>query len=169
MLDLKTKLFSLSLQHWLDIEVFSWRWFVKIMIIALFIFIFYKFINKTLNIIAFGFMISLVSTVLDIVGTYFIFWEYPYRVLPVEFSEIHDLVVIPIAFMLIYQYFIKWKPFIIANAILSAISSFVMEPVFIMLNFYKSISWKHIYSFPIFFALPILCKLIINRLKPDTN
>lgn len=167
MTDLKNELSHLSIQHWLDYEFLTWRWFLKLFIIVFYIFVFLKVVDRKrlFEIVAYGAFISLISTVLDIIGTYFVLWEYPFRVLPLEFSEIHDLVVIPITFMLVYQFFTDWKPFIIANILLAAVSAFVMEPIFVLLNFYKPIVWEHIYSFPIFFVLAIMTKYVIVKLK----
>jgi hypothetical protein len=167
MIDLKNELYHLSIQHWLNYEFLTWRWFLKIFIIAFLIFIFYKFIDRKriFEIVAYGTFIALISTILDIIGTYLVFWEYPVRVLPIEFSEIHDIFLIPIIYMLAYQYFIKWKSFIIANTILAIFASFVIEPLFILLNFYKPIEWKHIYSVPLFLAIAIMNRYIIDKLK----
>lgn len=167
MADIKKELFQASLKNWLDYEFLTWRWFLKITIILIFLLIIGKLLDRKrgLEIISFGFLISLISTLLDITGTYMVFWEYPYRVLPLEFSEIHDFVVIPVSFMLVYQYCRSWKSFFLVNGLLAAFSSFVMEPVFMLLAFYKPIIWHHIYSFPIFWVLPLICRLIIDRLK----
>lgn len=168
MSDLKYELFHLSIKHWINYEFLTWRWFLKILLLIMFVFLFYKFADRKriLEIVAYGLFISLVSTVLDVIGTLSGLWEYPYRLLPLEFSEIHDFVVIPIVYMLAYQYFPGWKAFIIANTILAGISAFVMEPIFIMLKFYRPIAWEHIYSFPIFLAIAIIGKFFISKLKP---
>lgn len=168
MLNLKIELFHLSYQHWLNYEFLTWRWFVKILIIIIFTFVIFKFIDRKriFEIISYGVLISLISVILDIIGTYLVFWEYTTRVFPIEFSEIHDLVVIPVSFMLVYQYFDKWNSFIFASAILSAMASFAFEPIFIMLKFYNPITWKHVYSFPIFWLVAIICRYLIKKLKP---
>lgn len=166
MTDLKYELYNLSVQHWLNYEVLTWRWFLKIFLIAVFIFLFWKLVDRKhlREIITYGLLMSLISTILDITGTYLVFWVYPYRVLPIEFSEIHDVVIIPIAYMLLYQYFIRWKPFIAASIVFSAFTSFIIERLFILLDFYKPIVWKSIYSFVLFTLISITSKYIVSRL-----
>jgi hypothetical protein len=166
MIELKTRLYSMSVQHWLDYEFLTWKWFLKIFIVVLFIIIFWKFADKSMETIFFGVLLALISTVLDVVGTYMVFWEYPLRIFPIEFSEIHDFIVVPISFIFVFQYFRTWKAFFIADIALSAVSAFVVEPVFIKLDFYRPISWHHIYSFIIFTGLVIFCKYIADIVKP---
>jgi len=166
---IKTKLAlaHTSLQHWLLYELFTWNWWVKITALIIAVIVWYKFANrKRINeIILYGLLVSLICLTLDIIGTYYVLWEYPIRLLPLNFSEIHDFIILPIIFMLIYQRYTHWKSFIISNIIMSFLLSFIGENIAIWLNFYKEIAWKHIYSFPIYFIIAIVCKFITNKLS----
>ena len=167
MLELRRELFRLSIEHWLNNEFLTWRWFAKIFIIAITIFLFAKFSYKKQlsETMLYGLIISLISTVLDIIGTIAGFWEYPFRELPFEFSVTHDLVVVPVVYMFVYQYFPKWKSFLIANGVQSFVASYIMEPIFIALTFYRPYTWKHIYSLPLFFIIGVFGKFAVIKLK----
>ena len=171
MQEFKREFLDLSIQHWLSYEFLTWRWFLKVVILISAIIVCVKLIDKkrAFETVAYGLLVSLVSTALDAVGTGFAFWEYPVRLLPLEFSEIHDFVLIPVVYMLLYQRFVKWKEFIIADALVSVLGSFIVEPVFAALGFYRVITWRHIYSLPIFFAIAAFSKFIIDKLKAKDN
>ncbi|MBA1334925.1 MAG: hypothetical protein HPY66_0546 [Firmicutes bacterium] len=105
-----------------------------------------------LEILVYGLLISTIVTVLDEVGCQLNLWEYRFdleplfpRLIPMNFT------MLPVWYMLIYQYFTKWKPFITANIVSAAIFTFIGEPLFVMLGIYELIKWKHIYSFPILY------------------
>lgn len=167
MLELKRELSRLSFEHWLNYEFLTWRWCLKLLIISASITIFIKYLDRkrALETVAYGLLVCLISLTFDDIGTAYALWEYPVRIVPFQFSTTHDFVVIPITYLLVYQRFEKWKQFLIANAIIAIIASLVMEPVFVALNYYIPLTWKHIYSLPIFFVIAIFSKLVIGKLK----
>jgi len=172
MLNADVKVSLLSFQHWTSYEFLTWRWWLKLIIFAVLILIgiVIVYINKKrrLEMVSYGLLVSLIATVLDVIGTDSGVWQYPVRLFPVQFSEIHDLLLIPVSYMLIYQSCKKWKSFLIASAVVSIAAAYVIEPIFALLNFYKQITWRHIYSLPVFFVIAVFGKFIIGRLKNDT-
>ena len=130
------------------------------------IIVLYKFANRKriTEIMIYGLLVSLIGLTLDTIGTGYVLWEYPIRLFPVSFSEVHDLVLFPVVFMLNYQRYTQWKSFIISTVLLSFLLSFVGENTAIWLNFYREISWKHIYSFPVYIAIAIICKIVTSQI-----
>lgn len=172
--ELSSKLFELSkahselsLQHWLHYEFLTWQWWGKIIYLIIPIILLYKVLDRkrALEIVSYGLIISLMSTIIDTIGVSFLLWEYPIRLLPTGFFAVHDLVVIPITTMLVYQFFPSWKSYIIINTILSAIGAFIVEPIYMILKVYHPINWPHRYSFLLYIVMVIICKLIIDKLK----
>jgi len=102
--------------------------------------------------------------VFDSIGTSYVFWEYPIRVSPIGFSEIHDLVLFPVVYTLIYQRYTTWKPFIIASTIIAALLSYPGEIVATWLHYYQEITWTHIYSFPIYICIALFCKWFVLKI-----
>jgi len=157
------------LHHWLTNESFTWNWWLKIVVLVVLIWVWVKFVDKKRlhEIVTYGLLVSLICTVFDLIGTNYVLWVYPIRVLPVEFSEIHDLVLFPVLFTLIYQRFKPWKPFIIANTILATLLSFPGEIVATWLHFYQAIHWEHIYSVPIYICIALFCKWVVSKILTD--
>jgi hypothetical protein len=166
LLEAKRTLLQLSLNHWFNYELFTWQWWGKFIYLGIPMILFYKLLDRKriLEIVSYGLIISLLSTISDTTGTGFVLWEYPIRLMPIGFFAVHDLAIVPIISMLVYQFCSSWKSFIIFNVILSAIASFIIEPLYIWINIYKPIEWKHIYSFFSYLLMAVLCKLIINKL-----
>lgn len=121
--------------------------------------------NKTrlLEIAAYGLMVTLWSVILDIAGAELVLWGYPNMLEPLMPPLlIVDLGILPIAYMLIYQYFPKWKSFTLALTLTAAFLAFIGEPFAQWLNIYEMNNWKHIYSFPIYIGMGLFLKWIMN-------
>lgn len=98
-------------------------------------------------------------------GASFMLWKYKHTLTPVStLIEIH-IMQMPLVYMIIYQYFEKWKHFLIVVTMNAFIFSFILEPLLVWLQIYELYKWKHIYSFVPYILIAVLCKLIINRLK----
>lgn len=105
-IELKKALFELSLQHWLRYELFTWQWWLKFIWFAIPIIILYKLLDRKriFEIVPYGLLVSLVIVIMDNIGGSLVLWVYPIRFLPIGFFIIHDVVVLPIIYMLFYQY-----------------------------------------------------------------
>lgn len=163
----KRLLLQLSIEHWLKYELFTWQWWIKFVYLAIAIFVWYKMVDRKriLEIVSYGLLVSLIATVFDNIGGTLVLWTYSIRLTPIGFSAVLDLVVLPIIYMLIFQYFPKWKPFIIVNILFSTVASFFLEPLLSLIGVYKELSWKHIYSFFLYILIAVFCKIIIDKLK----
>jgi len=103
---------------------------------------------------------------LDEWGEELALWDYPVKIFPLfpPISAI-DLASLPFLYSLIYQYFSTWKSYTIASIIMSVISCFVMEPLFILSGIYQVITWKTYYGLPLYFAIAICSKFILVQIK----
>lgn len=163
---------DLELKHWLNYELFTSSWWISVIMTIFPICIFIKLVDKgqILKIALFGFLVSIFTSTLDIIGLDYVLWEYPVRVLPITHNLIPmDLVVVPVIFMLIYQYFRKFSKYLIATVIVSMIFSFVFEPLLVFLKIYSLILWRHVYSFPLYILIMIICKLVTDWLAKVQN
>jgi hypothetical protein len=100
---------------------------------------------------------------LDDIGVNSHLWSYPYklvqvlpRLVPIDFG------ILIVAHMTVYQYFKKWKSFIIVNIVMATIFTFILEPLSVWLNIYKLESWKYIYSLPIYVAKAVFIKWLVQ-------
>jgi hypothetical protein len=166
-IELKRSLLQLSIQHWLNYELFTWQWWAKFIYMIVPIIIWYKLLDRKRisEIVSYGLLVSLILTILDVIGFNFVLWEYPIRSLPIGFFIINDVVFLPIVYMLFFQYYSEWKSFIVANIFLSIVGSFIVEPLYILMGTYKELTWRHTYSFFLYVFVAIFCKCIINKIN----
>ncbi|WP_305777687.1 CBO0543 family protein [Priestia flexa] len=82
-----------------------------------------------LEILLFGTIIIITTTLLDVVGLQYRFWDYPIAFLPIIPRAFpFDFSMVPVAYMLLYQYFRTWKFFIIAQITMALTYAFIGEP-----------------------------------------
>lgn len=164
-LDAQNISIQLQVDHWLKFELYSPQFWLLIGLTIIPWFIWVKLVDRKrlLEIIIFGLIISILVTTMDEVGCQLNLWEYLYdieplfpRLIPMNFT------LLPIGYMLVYQYFTRWKSFMAANAIVAAFYSFIGEPLLQMLDIYAMLNWKHIYSFPIYILLAVLVRVLVN-------
>jgi hypothetical protein len=112
----------------------------------------------------FGALISILIIYLDDIGSELNLWNYPIKLINIvpRLNPI-DISVLPIMHMLTYQYFSKWKPFIIANIIVSFFNSYIAEPFFVKINIYELTNWKYSYSVPIYILKGIVIKSLLEK------
>lgn len=163
--DLKLKLRDFALQHYTGYELLSWRWWINIALLIIPILLWWKFVDKQrlMEIIVFGLLVNMIATFLDVAGTNYALWEYPVYTLPhLPLMIPVDYIIVPIVGMFIYQRFLKWMPFLIISVILSAFMAFACEPLAVYMKLYRLLSWRYIYSFPIYFVIYVGARLSTN-------
>lgn len=161
--EMQRQLVNKSINYWVNDVFNTWQWWLNIATLILPIIIWWKLVNKKnlKDLIIYGFFASGFAVLFDVVGETLVLWEYPYLVIPMDYILIDtDYSVLPVVYMLAYQYFPKWKGFILSNVLISAIFSFLAEPLLVWLGLYELHGWKYIYSFPIYVAIAIVCKWI---------
>ena len=107
-----------------------------------------------------------IATLLDELGATLTMWVYPVKVMPILPRLITvNYLMVPIIYVLIYQYFPRWKSFVITNIILSLVFSFILEPILVWMNLYYLVTWKYIYSVPVYLFTAIVLKWFIEKIK----
>jgi hypothetical protein len=150
---------------WLQKDLFSAHWW-SIVILNLVLFILFLFLIDRYRIllISFAFMIAYtVIGIADEVGSYFDLWSYPHQfvVFTHRFNAV-DFAAIPVIMALIYQFFSKWKYYLIAMIVMSATISFIGVPIFVAVGLYKLENWNYFYSFLVMILLFIVMKWIVD-------
>jgi hypothetical protein len=145
----------LGVEWWINLSVFFLSWFIWLKCIDR---------SRFVEILLFGVIVDQMVVAADEVGSMAVLWGYPFKVLPFfpRFLSV-DYGVLPVTYMLIYQYCADWKSFFWVLTTMSAIFSFIAEPLLTRINFYVMFNWLHIYSFPLYIALGLSCKWIINK------
>ena len=164
---IRNELHHKYLAYWLNSNLNSLVWWLMLFLFISLWFIWWRRVNKTklFEIVTYGVMVALIASVIDIIGCETVLWGYPNDLVPlISPLTVTDFCLIPISYMLIYQYFVNWKPFIIASIILSALYVFVAEPIAVYLDIFQLHNWKHIYDFPMYIVLAISLKWVMNKI-----
>ncbi|MDP4093974.1 MAG: CBO0543 family protein [Bacillota bacterium] len=150
---------------WLKHTLFGWQWWLglALTIIPWVLWIILRKKESTNRLLFAGLFIILIASWLDLVGILFGLWSYYNNVIPFSPAFIPwDFTILPV----IMLFFIQYKPNIKAlykAIIFSGISSFIAEPIFVLLGTYNPKHWKYIYSFPIMIVLYLVTDWISNR------
>ncbi|WP_101845444.1 CBO0543 family protein [Halobacillus sp. Marseille-P3879] len=160
------QLTEMRYDYWISYNVFTFQWWLLLIVLIIPWIVWWKLVDKRrLNhILLFGTILMIFIIMLDDFGLEQHLWSYPYlltsvptRLLPV------DQGIMIVAHMLVYQYFPRWKKFIIANAVMAVIFTFIFEPLSVWLGIYQLENWRHIYSLPIYFLKVVLIKWLVDE------
>lgn len=163
------KTFYNSLQDfWREHNLYTWKWWLLVILSILSPITWWIFIDKQriTEVTAFGLFYGVSAIIFDSIGSSAMVWTYPVRLTPYVYPQLYpyDVGIVIIPFMLIYQ---RWggnlKKFILISGLQSAFLAFLAERFMEFFNIYQEITWKNIYSFPIYWLLAIICCLIITK------
>lgn len=158
---------DMMIKYWLENVLWTWRWWLGLFLTTVPWGIWYMIRKKdsTHRLLFVAFFIMLITSWLDLVGILFGTWFYKEAVIPISPSFIPwDITLLPVSVLVFLQFKTNISPFIKA-VIFSGISSFAIQPLFVILGFYVPTHWHHYYSFPIFIIIYILADWISKRRK----
>lgn len=164
-LHFQEKLAGLRKAYFFQDELFSYQWWL-IVVMMLTCWVVWGILldrKRFRNILLIGCLSMGFALVLDDIGLTMARWNYPYKI--VYFTtrlSLVDMVILPVAFMLIYQYCRKWATYIIFSVLFALFAAFIAEPIFVKLNMYTIIDWHYMYSAPIYVAIGVVVKGIVD-------
>ncbi|HWR44022.1 CBO0543 family protein [Sporomusa sp.] len=156
------------IDNWLDTDFNTFNWWLQIALAVFCLVVWWRLVDKKrlLELTFYGFTIMTVSIWLDQVGYELGLWYYPVDLIPVfPPSTAIDYVMLPVTYALIYQYCQNWKSFIPAICLMAGVFSFVLEPLLDKFGFYVIIKWKFYYGFPIYIAIGLVLKSVVDKMK----
>jgi hypothetical protein len=164
--NLHQQLVDLRLENWVNNDLFSFQWWLLLLVFILPWIIWWRFVEKKriYPIMLFGSLLMILVIMLDDLGVELHLWSYPVQL----FSLMPRLLaidqgIIIVAHMFLYQYFKEWKPFIIANVVMALIFTYVFEPLTVWLGIYKLEIWKYTYSLPIYVLKAMFIKWVVDE------
>jgi hypothetical protein len=160
--------FRLDIEGWLKHELFTWQWWVLLAFLIFPWIIWGKLVNRKqlLSIVLFGSLTCIITVYLDVVGIKFEFWRYPFQLFPVMPRAISfDMSMVPVAYMIIYQYFTTWKKFIYALITMAFLFAFIGEPFSVWSDLVEYLRWKYIYSFFFYIVTGILVRWLVEKMS----
>ncbi len=165
--NLERELFQFRIEHWHEHDLGTIQWWLLVAVLILPWVIWWKYVdkNRLVEISLYGSMVLIISSYLDATLTDMVLWVYEYHILPVWPRLISaDFTVLPVVYMLIYQYFPNWKNFFIMVTITAGIFAFVGEPFLQWAEIYKIYHWQHYYSLPIYIVIPAILKWVMTKM-----
>ncbi|WP_419887757.1 CBO0543 family protein [Neobacillus niacini] len=165
---LRNRLFDKNLKHWIHDDLFTPGWWFLLLSCILPWYIWWKLVdkNRIFEILSYGLIWAVLSIASDLVGVELGLWGYPDKLIPIIPPMVPaDLTVIPVSYMLVYQYFPLWQSFVKASIVLSALFSYIIEPIFELFDLLILDKWKHTYSFIGFIFGAILFKFVMEKIK----
>lgn len=148
-IETQKKLTEMRNEHWYQHELFTPQWWF-LLVITILPWVFWWFLvdrTRIKQVWLYGALMAILIIHLDDMGTSIGLWNYPYKLISV-FPRLDpiDVSVLPVFHMLLYQYFTKWKAFIIATVIAALIFAYIAEPFFVKIDIYQLLNWTYSYS-----------------------
>jgi hypothetical protein len=153
--------------YWNDFALYSSfeYWILAGILVIPLIILFFKIDkSKIFQIGFFGYSIHVFFAYMDIYGINVGFWHYPIQLIPSLPSLSIDSSLVPVTFMLVYQWTLnRNKNYYVYSIIAAAILSFGFNPILVqmgLLKMYGKINYFHL--FITYITVLILAKLITN-------
>lgn len=166
--EIQKHLTDIHIEDWIKQDVFHFTWWALIGLICIYIFIWWKILDKQRAPEICLYVVLATLLVLGIVeyGEELILWEYPIDIIPIfpPLTSI-NLISLPLVYSLTYQYFKTKKSFVVATIIITAILCFILEPILVWGNLYKLLHWKYYFSFPIYVSVAICVRLLVTKIN----
>jgi hypothetical protein len=143
---LELEAFQLNLEGWLKNELFTWEWWILVVFLISPWILWVKLAKgtKIMETILFGSLVIIPTTYPDALVIALEFWRYPVKLLPFTPRAIpFDMSMVPVAFMLLYQYFGTWTSFCVSLVIMSLVYAFIGEPLSTWLGLVNYVNWKY--------------------------
>jgi hypothetical protein len=110
--------------------------------------------------------VAIVTKLLDWIGYNLNYWDYPIQIIPlIPEAFVFDLSMIPVAHMLVYQYFKTWKSYCMGLVCMSVLYAFIGEPFCNWMMIVVYLKWKYIYSFVYYIVIGMTVKALVENLK----
>lgn len=155
--------------YWASEVIFTFQWWTMVLILIIPIFLWWKLVDKSrlLEISMVGLFTSGIAFILDQIGTSLGLWIYPYTLTNLERDlwAVADFSLLPFFYMMFYQWFPRWKTYLLVILLFSLFAAFIGETIFQLLGIYKLLNWSHVYSVPGYFLLGLFTKSLVQKFK----
>lgn len=162
-----TQAYNEEFQTWLDLVVFSWRWWIGLVITLACVWIWIRLWKSESfdRLLYVGFFTALLAAGLDLIGIFFRLWDYQYEVIPMFGGYIPwDTFLIPTLAVLFLIYRPHVNPWLKA-VIYGAFIAFIGLPLLRWLDLYVPLNWRYVYSFPISVIIYLTAHALSRREK----
>lgn len=169
---IEDQLFLFDSKTWLVYDFLTWQWWMLVVFLVVPWIIWYLLVKRDtlMEAFLFGTITMIITKFLDVVGLQFSFWEYPIELIPVIPRGFpFDISMVPVAYMLLFQYFKTWKTFIVAQIIMAAMFAFIGEPFSEWAQLVYYIKWNYFFSFLYYILVGVGTKYVLLKLISIQN
>lgn len=156
------------LKYWQEFSAFdTWQfWFHVVMFLSPLIILYFAMDwKRALQLGFYGFNVHVWFGYIDDFGSTQALWSYPYKMIPFVAHSIGlDASLVPVSFILVYQWTIKNnKNYYLYTLLLSLFLSFILKPIFVMHNLFKFNAWaNYFHLFLSYIVILVLSKVITD-------
>ena len=164
----RTILHNLIMDKWLAEDLFSLRWWAMIgLIVFSYSLCFSLFDKRRLSrLFLFGSLVTVGAVVYETIGVNFVLWVCTTPVFPIiPCLLVPYLTILPIYYMLIFQYTSTWRQFSLWNLVAVSIYSFILLPVLIHFKIVRLDNWEPFYHIPLIFFIATLARAVTLLLE----
>lgn len=170
--DLQSKLTELHIQEWLTQDVFHTRWWILIGSLAAMYIGWFLLLNKAKKkeTCLFLLLAVIIQLGIDEYGEELILWEYPTDLIPI-FPPLTslNLISVPLSLSIAFQRFPDLKRYTAAAVVITATTSFVLEPLLAWGGLYELVNWQYVYSFFVYLLVAFGIRFIAKKLLEIEN
>jgi hypothetical protein len=145
----------------------TWQFWVNLSLLILPLVALYMFIDRrrVFHIGFYGFNVHVWFNYIDLLGTRFGLWEFPYRTIPFfPVSLSLDASLVPVVFMLVYQWTLNHsKNYYLFLTGVCAFFAFVLKPLMSVLDLFQLYKWMNFfYLFLVYVIVMLLSRWVTN-------
>ena len=158
---------QLRLEFYIANTLFTWRWWLLIVIAIIPFIVWWLLVDKRRlsKILLYGVIGVVLNVIADEHLINLLWYSYPHRLDPFWGGVIvGDISYPPVIGMLVYQYFPRWKTYIIAVLLGSAFISFVGLPLLKLMGVLVLLRWNYLYSFLLLILYACFIKWLVDKI-----
>jgi Kef-type K+ transport system membrane component KefB len=157
---------SIHVEEWLKHDVYHLRWWILLSLIFIALLAWWILVDKSRlpEVCLYIVFSTLIYMGIHEYGEELTLWDYPTDIIPIfpSLSSI-NLIILPLAYSLVHQYYKTKKSFLRAALIITAVICFIIEPLLALGGLYELLHWKYYYSFFIYVLVSIWSRVIIIK------
>lgn len=169
----QSKLSAEHIDDWLKTDVFHARWWILVGIVLISFITWLILLDKSRlkETILFAAITTIIILALNEDGEELILWDYPTDIIPIfpPLTSV-NLLMLPLAYSLAYQYFkTRWR-FTWAVLIITAVLCFAIEPLLSLGDLFKLLNWQYWWGYPFYAASALAVRAVIKAaVKTEQN
>ena len=159
---------EVSYNHWVHHDLWSFNWWILLIATFLPWVVWFRLVNRDriFEVFSYAMGFGVTASILDVFGVDYEWWGYPDKLvamMPPLFPA--DIAVLPVLYSLVYQYSSTWKKYMLYSGLVSALISYIIEPICKKMGIYENQHFTHTMSFIGFTILSLIIKWIMEAVK----